>query len=284
MNLNELLQEEVQLLSHTTLAKVSLEVALAPDLRLISGDPSALSHAVMNLCVNAVDAMPDDGTLTLRTRNVDNDWVELEVEDTGCGMPPDVLERAMDPFFTTKGVGKGTGLGLSLVHSSVMAHRGQMDLQSQPGIGTTVRLRFPASQRRPAPIGLEAHPVKAALGVLRVLLVEDDELTQQGIQVILGALGHAETTVPSGEEALMLLRSGLEPEVVILDVNMPGLGGTGTLPRLRTLRPTLPVILITGRVDQSAITLAEAHPGVRLLAKPFAMADLQRCLQELLLA
>ena len=282
MNLNELLQEEVQLLSHTTLAKVSLEVALAPDLRLISGDPSALSHAVMNLCVNAVDAMPDDGTLTLRTRNVDNDWVELEVEDTGCGMSPEVLERAMDPFFTTKGVGKGTGLGLSLVHSSVMAHRGQMDLQSQPGIGTTVRLRFPASQKQPVPMGLEPHPVKAALGVLRVLLVEDDELTQQGIQVILHALGHSQTTVPSGEEALALLRSGLDLEVVILDVNMPGLGGTGTLPRLRALRPTLPVILITGRVDQSAIALAEAHPGVRLLAKPFAMADLQRCLQKLL--
>ncbi len=282
LNLNELLQEEVQLLSHTTLAKVRLEMALAPDLRLISGDPSALSHAVMNLCVNAVDAMPDSGTLTLRTQNVDNDWVEMTVEDTGCGMPPDVLARALDPFFTTKGVGKGTGLGLSLVHSSVMAHRGQMNLQSQLGIGTTVRLRFPASQKRPGIRTLAPASPEAGIRPLRVLLVDDDDLTLSAIQVILAALGHAETTVASGEEALEHLHAGLDPEVVILDINMPGLGGTGTLPRLRALRPTLPVILITGRVDQSAITLAEAHPGVRLLAKPFAMADLQRCLQELL--
>jgi signal transduction histidine kinase/ABC-type amino acid transport substrate-binding protein len=107
LDMNAILREEVSLLERTTLAKVRLEMDLAPDLRPVRGDASALTHALMNLCVNAVDAMPDDGTLTLRTRNVDEGWIEITVEDTGSGMPKEVLEKALDPFFTTKGVGKG---------------------------------------------------------------------------------------------------------------------------------------------------------------------------------
>ena len=146
LDMNAILREEVELLERTTLAKIRLEMDLASDLRPILGDASALTHAFMNLCVNAVDAMPENGTLTLRTRNVDNDWIEVLVEDTGTGMPREVLEKAMDPFFTTKGVGKGTGLGLSMVYSTVKAHRGQIEIQSEPGQGTRVRMRFPACE------------------------------------------------------------------------------------------------------------------------------------------
>ena len=110
---------------------------LANDIRPIKGDSAALGHALMNLCVNAVDAMPENGTLTLRTRNHGSDWIEVQVEDTGQGMTKEVLERALDPFFTTKEVGKGTGLGLSIVKHLVEATGGEVSVESLPGKGAT---------------------------------------------------------------------------------------------------------------------------------------------------
>ena len=281
LDLNAILRDEVRLLERTTLAQVHLRMDLAPDLRPILGDVGALTHAFMNLCVNAVEAMPENGTLTLATRNVGSDGIEVRVEDDGFGMPKDILDKALDPFFTTKGIGKGTGLGLSLVYSTVKAHRGEMELQSEPGQGTRVTLRFPACdpsqearmvlQPRPEPPGPKLH----------VLLVDDDELVQSATQAVLEALGHKVTPALSGEEALAALEAGLMPDVVLLDMNMPGLGGSGTLPCLRALRPTLPVLLATGRADQKALDLVAAHPRVSLLSKPFSMKDLQRHLEIL---
>ena len=276
LDLNAILREEVRLLERTTLAKVQLGLDLAPDLHPVRGDAGALTHAFMNLCVNAVDAMPESGTLTLRTRNLSRDWVEVRVQDTGIGMAKEILGKAMDPFFTTKEVGKGTGLGLSIVYSTVKTYRGEMELQSEPGRGTSVILRFPAIQGagRPAePSG--AYQTMPRLGSLRVLLVDDDELIQSSMQGMLELLGHEATSARSGEEALELLKDGLDCEVVILDMNMPGLGGAGTLPRLRGLRPRLPVLLATGRADQAAQDLVQAHPFVTLLSKPFGMKELQ---------
>ena len=285
LDMNAILREQVALLERTTLAKVRLNIDLEANLRPILGDASALTHAFMNLCVNAVDAMPENGTLTLHTRNVDNDWIEVVVEDNGTGMPKDVLEKAMEPFFTTKETGKGTGLGLSMVFSTVKAHRGQMTIESQPGQGTRVMLRFPACEQE-----TQAQAVAPAVseetvsphGSLKVLLVDDDDLIQSSVQAILEVLGHtAVSTAQSGEEALTMLEAGLEADLVILDMNMPGLGGIGTLPRLRVLRPELPVLLATGRVDQTALTLASAHPSVTLLTKPFGLRELQKHLENI---
>jgi len=277
VDMNELLREEVRLLIHSTLTKVRLELDLAADLRPIQGDAAALTHAIMNLCVNAVEAMPENGNLTLRTRNVDNQWIEVCVEDSGCGMPRETLARALDPFYTTKG--GGNGLGLSLVHSSVKAHRGQLELLSEPGLGTCVRMRFPACEptaraAEPTPGAQASSPRKA----LHVLIVDDDDMTQLALQTILTTLEHTHATVACGEEALALLQTGFAPDLVILDMNMPGLGGTGTLPRLRALHPDLPVLLVTGRADQAAINLAAAHPRVTLVAKPFSLEELQQYL------
>ena len=281
LDLNALLREQISLLERTTLAKVNLQMDLEAGLHPILGDASALTHAFMNLCVNAVDAMPENGILTLHTRNVDNEWIEVVVEDNGTGMPPEVLEKALDPFFTTKGVGKGTGLGLSMAYSTVMAHRGQLTIESEPGKGTLVRLLFPVCELE----GLAAEPgVSAPTATLRrslkVLLVDDDDLVQRSVQALLEVMGHtAVTPVFSGEGALAMLEAGLEPDLIILDMNMPGLGGTGTLPRLRALRPAVPVLLSTGRTDQTALTLASAHPGVTLLSKPFGLRELQSHLE-----
>jgi len=283
LDMNAILKEQVAFLERTTLAKVHLRIELEADLRPILGDASALSHAFMNLCVNAVDAMPENGTLTLHTRNVDNDWIEVVVEDTGTGMPKEILEKALDPFFTTKAIGKGTGLGLSMVFSTVKAHRGQISIESEPDKGTRVMLRFPACEKEPqvaAPAVSEA--TLAPHGSMKVLLVDDDDLIQSSVQAILGVLGHtAVTTAQSGEEALTVLEAGFEPDLVVLDMNMPGLGGIGTLPRLRVLRPAVPVLLATGRVDQTALTLASAYPGVTLLAKPFGLRELQKHLESI---
>jgi PAS domain S-box-containing protein len=282
LDMNGILKDQVALLERTTLAKVRLQVDLEPELRPILGDASALTHAFINLCVNAVDAMPENGTLTLYTRNVDNDWIEVMVEDDGMGMPKEVLEKAMEPFFTTKETGKGTGLGLSTVFSTVRAHRGQMAIESEPDKGTRIRLRFPACEK-------DAYVVPPSVseitlppnGTLKVLVVDDDGLIQSSFQAILEGLGHTAVTALSGEEALDLLGAGLETDLVILDMNMPGLGGIGTLPRLRVLRPEVPVLLVTGRIDQSALTLASAHPGVTLLSKPFGLRELQKHLENM---
>jgi C4-dicarboxylate-specific signal transduction histidine kinase/CheY-like chemotaxis protein len=282
LDLNEVLREEIRMLERTTLARVRLETDLQADLRPMRGDANALNHAFMNLCVNAVDAMPENGVLTLRTRNLDGNRIEVSVEDTGSGMPKEVLERAMEPFFTTKTVGKGTGLGLSMVYSTVKAHQGQMEIHSAPNQGTQVRMRFPACE----PSALAAAPqagaqAEAPQQVLSVLLVDDDELIQSSMQTLIGTLGHELIVSPSGEEALATIEFGYRPDVVILDMNMPGLGGKGTLPRLRSLLPEVPVLLATGRVDQAALDLAAAHPRVTLFPKPFSLKALQQRLASL---
>jgi PAS domain S-box-containing protein len=282
LDLNAILREEVHLLERTTLAKVHLVLDLALDLRPMQGDASALTHAFMNLCVNAVDAMPEHGTLTLRTRNLDEGWIEVQVEDTGQGMASDILEKALDPFFTTKDVGKGTGLGLSIVYSTVQAHQGKIELWSQPGQGTCVTMRFPAcTTAAQDPTSSGKFQTTGARKRLDILLVDDDELIQSSMQAILEVLGHRVFIATRGEEALAKLHAGLLPDLVILDMNMPGLGGAGTLPRLRAQYPKLPVLLATGRADQAAVNLVEAHAHVTLLAKPFSMKQLQKFLEPI---
>ncbi len=282
IDLNTILQEEIRLLECTVLSKVCLEVLLEPELQPICGDAGALTHAFMNLCVNAVDAMPESGTLTLRTRNVDKDWIEVAVEDTGTGMTKDVQERALDPFFSTKGVGKGTGLGLSMVYATVKAHHGLLEIQSELGRGTCISLRFPTCGPQLQVTQPKAEPRPARLPrSLTVLVVDDDELIQSSMQAILDLLGHTVITASSGKEAVAKLEARFEPDLIILDMNMPGLDGSATLPLLRSLRPSVPVLLATGRTDQDALDLIAANTDVTLLAKPFSASELKQYLGSL---
>ncbi|WP_306602289.1 hybrid sensor histidine kinase/response regulator [Geothrix sp. 21YS21S-2] len=276
LNLNDVVREEIKLLERTTLVKVRFELDLDPALRPMKGDAGSFAQVFMNLCINAMDAMPENGTLVLRTRNLPEQRIEAVVEDNGSGMTREVLDRALDPFFTTKGVGKGTGLGLSMVYSTVKAHHGQLELQSEPGRGTRVRMTFPAcAPAASAPVD-GAEPRAAAAGpVLDVLLVEDDEFMMSTLQNVLEYLGHTFTAAACGEEALARLGEGYRPDVVILDMNMPGLGGAGTLPRLRALCPGIPVLLATGRTDQDALDLVAAYDQVTLMAKPFGIEELR---------
>ncbi|BDU76802.1 hybrid sensor histidine kinase/response regulator [Mesoterricola sediminis] len=277
LDLNALVREVAGILERTTLGRVRVELDLAPDAPLILGDGGALATALMNVCVNGVEAMPGGGLLTLRTLVGDGGWTEVHVEDTGTGMPKEILDRALDPFFTTKEVGKATGLGLSLVYTTVKAHRGRLELRSEPGRGTRVRLAFPPCA--PAPPSREPAPSESrTVACRRVLLVDDDPLVREATASLLDILGVEAFLASDGAEALARLEAGLDPDVVILDMNMPGLDGAATLPRLRELRPGLPVLLATGRMDQSALDLAEAYPGVALMSKPFTADELRRAL------
>jgi signal transduction histidine kinase/ActR/RegA family two-component response regulator len=280
-DLNAVILEEVRLLEYHALNTIHLNLDLAPDLHLIDGEAGALTHMFMNLCVNAVDAMPQGGVLTLETRNQGDADVEVVVADTGCGMTREILERAMVPFFTTKEEGKGTGLGLSIVYTTVKAHDGQMEIQSEPGQGTRILLTFPVTRNAQSAPPFHLPPGEAASTAnLAVLIVDDDELILRSTRMLLEVLGHGVTAARSGEAALELLEGGLRPDLVLLDMNMPGMGGKGTLPLLRGLRPTVPVLLVTGRADQDALDLVEAHAGVTLLAKPFTIEELQQRIHD----
>jgi len=276
VDLNGILQEVASLLERTTLARIRLVIDLEPGLRPMRGDAHALANAVMNLCLNAVDAMAAGGTLLLSTRNVEGARIQLQVTDTGSGMPPEVRRRALDPFFTTKGVGEGTGLGLAMVYGTVQAHQGQLILQSDLGKGTCVTLSFPAAETPPSPPSPAPEPRRVSSGPgRRVLLVDDDPLVRSATQALLDRLGHRVFAAAGGEEALAQLEQGCLPEVVILDLNMPGMSGAETLARLRVLAPELPVILATGNPDEAAEELVASYRGVSLLGKPFTMADLR---------
>jgi CheY-like chemotaxis protein len=190
-------------------------------------------------------------------------------------MTQEVLEKATVPFFTTKEMGKGTGLGLSMVYTTVKAHNGQLVIESEPGKGTRVKLFFPVTVTRDlGPERAVQARLKASDTALKVLLVDDDDLILRSTRMLVEVLGHTVTSTLNGEDALALIEDGFRPDVVILDMNMPGLGGRGTLPRLRALCPSVPVLLATGRADQEALALIAAHPHVALLSKPFSIQDL----------
>jgi CheY-like chemotaxis protein len=278
VDLNHLVREEVALLERTTLQKIVLVMDLAPNLLGLRGEPSSLNHALMNLCVNAVQAMPDGGTLTLRTRTLPGSVVVLDVEDTGVGMTPEVLSHAVDPFFTTRATDEGTGLGLSMVYGVVTSHGGTLEMQSEPGRGTQIRLTFPGVPMA-VPVAVPAPEVpRAGQGPLRVLVVDDDELIRDTISGLLELLGLEPHLACGGAEALEQLLEGLAPDRVILDINMPGLDGRQTLDRIRAQWPHLRVLVASGRMDPAAKAIQDV-PNVGFLPKPFTLEELQEALR-----
>ncbi len=280
--LGGLIEEEVRLLERTLPANIQVHLDLDPEAGWIQGDPDALGLMLMNLCVNAKDAMPDGGRLTLAARALPPQETLLTVADTGTGMSPEVLEHALDPFFTTKPQGQGTGLGLSQAYSTVKAHRGSLEILSRPGEGTTLKIRFPTVAASPGAPAPEAPASPRTATIHQVLLVDDDELVQAAVASQIEALGHTALIATSGEEAMDLVAQGHHPAIVLLDLNMPGWGGTQTLPKLRAALPGVPILLSTGRADQGAINLARAHPGVTILPKPFRLEELRAAFAQAL--
>jgi two-component system CheB/CheR fusion protein len=280
IDLNDLARQELALLDRTLLQKYRLVMALEEPLPPILGEIGILGSALMNLCLNAVDAMAEGGTLTIRTCRLPGAQVQVSVEDTGEGMAPEVLNKAMEPFFTTKAFGKGTGLGLAMVLNAVRAHGGALLLESEPGRGTRALMTFPAAAENPAQAGALASlpPTKAARNIL---LVDDDELLRASVPLLLRLLGHQVEALDSGEAAMRWLEAGGRPDLVILDVNMPTMGGLETLRHVRVLHPTLPVLLATGYLETDVENALMEDPLLMAIAKPFTLAEIQQRIEDL---
>jgi two-component system cell cycle sensor histidine kinase/response regulator CckA len=278
-DLNGILSEVRMLLESTTRNHIQIVELSAREPAWVFGDAGSISNALMNLCLNALDAMPHGGRLTLRILLTEDGWIELLVEDCGEGMSPEVLSRAMEPFYTTKPVGKGTGLGLSMAHGIVKAHGGSMEIVSQKGQGTTVRWRLP----RVEPPAMES-PLKPDLQIrpLSILLVDDDEDVRYLMARMLKAAGHRVAVAPGGAQALEQLQAGPLPDLVILDQNMPGMDGAQTLERIRALPLPLdlPVLISSGQPDiQSWPCFRQAN--VAVISKPFTMDEVSAKLSTL---
>jgi len=267
---------------------IRIETDFPADLAMAAADPNQLETAVLNLAVNARDAMPEGGVLRVGARNEsvarghrsglpDGDYIRLSVADTGSGMDAKTLAQATEPFFTTKGVGKGTGLGLSMVHGMAEQLGGRLQLHSRPGHGTTVEIWLPAAAAAAAaqPIQL---PVEAktetvmAPRPLTVLAVDDDALVLMNTTALLEDLGHKVIEASSAREALTVLAGGEEIDLLITDHAMPQMTGAQLIAEVAERWPTLPVILATGYADLPAGTRA----GVLRLNKPFWQADLEK--------
>jgi PAS domain S-box-containing protein len=277
---NELVRQEMALLERTLMKKYELRLDLEEPLDPVLGESGLLGSALMNLCVNAVDAMPDGGTLTLRTRRIEGDFILIEVEDTGEGMTPEVLQKATEPFFTTKPQGKGTGLGLATAFNTVRSHGGTLSLLSQPGLGTRARMKLPATRA-----GQPDQPTLAAQDVAfpahSILLVDDDDLVRGAVAGMIGLLGPRVETAASGAAALEALDRGPLPDLMILDLNMPGMNGLEVLRRLRAKHQALPVLLATGRLDEAAGAVLATDPHARAIGKPFSLEEARAKLVEL---
>jgi signal transduction histidine kinase/ActR/RegA family two-component response regulator len=232
------------------------------DVPKVAGDPAELREALTNILLNALDAMPNGGAVTMRT-SVEEDRVVCVVRDTGVGMAAAVLRRVFDPFFTTKGE-RGTGLGLSVVYGIVTRHGGSIDVDSRPGAGTTFTLKLPANDPGPMPVAPATPIAKPA----RILIVDDEPEIREVLSYALGADGHAVVTCKDGQGAIAALEHA-RFDLVITDLGMPGVSGWDVARAVKARRPGTPVVMVTGWREQ--INPAEAaREGVdHLLAKPF---------------
>ncbi len=279
VDLNRLVRQEAGILASTTLNRIRVDLDLDENLPRLLGSSLAIATSLMNLCVNAMDAMPAGGVLSLRTRE-DQRGILLEVEDTGHGMAPEVLDRAVEPFYTTKPTGKGTGLGLAVVFGTVQAHGGTLDIRSQPGQGTCVRIRFPALAILPLQPAAPEPPAARFPG-LRLLLVDDDPLVRETTRMVLIRLGHEVAVAADGYEAILRVEQGPPWDAVLLDLNMPGLDGLETLRRIRASRPGTPVLVTSGYVDDWTREQLGMHQPMTIVAKPCPMGQLQTALARL---
>ena len=290
VDVRSLIESMADLVSRSLGPRIRLQLEIADGLPPAHVDPNQLELALLNLAVNARDAMGGEGTLTIRALPAaEGDilggrgaFVQIAVTDTGVGMDPETLKRAIEPFFTTKGVGRGTGLGLSSVQGLAEQSGGAFRLTSAPGHGTTAALWLPVSSDTP-PVPLSVRPAAAEDAPRRVreaviLLVDDEDLVRAGAADMLTEAGYSVEEASSGYRAVQLLRGGLRPDAVVTDYAMPGMSGAELAREVRKAAPGVPVLMITGYA-----TLTDREAGaLPRLAKPFRQADLVAAVEEIM--
>jgi CheY-like chemotaxis protein len=291
VRLNAVVEEIVEILRATFPKEIVVEADLAPELPAIKADTNQLHQAVLNLCVNARDAMPRGGTITVDTAQVDGDdlrgrfsdaaekaYARLRISDSGLGMDDETRHRMFDPFFTTKSPGGGQGLGLAVVHGIMQSHRGFIDVSSEPGKGTTVHLYFPISpfaEERPRPPAEAARPT--SVGTETILLVEDEHMLLEPVKALLEDKGYHVLSAGDGMEAVKIYESqGDRIDLVILDMGLPKQGGRETLFRLRSIDPDARVLLASGYLDAELKREMLGAGAKAVLRKPYSAEEILR--------
>ena len=288
VNLNDLVTGMDALLRRTLGEHIEIAFAAEPGLWNALVDPAQLDNALLNLCLNARDAMPGGGRLRIETSNADmgsaraaqdaglkpGHYVMLAVSDSGTGIAPEHLGRVFEPFFTTKEVGKGTGLGLAMIYGFVKQSGGHVSIDSRPGAGTTVRLYLPRTTSEPAQPALPAQTPAPAAGKATILLVEDDDLVRRYAHDQLVALGYQVVEASTGMRALDILGGSTSIELLFTDVVMPGMSGRVLAEQARKIKPDLKVLYSSGYSEDAIVTHGQLDPGVQLLAKPYRREEL----------
>jgi signal transduction histidine kinase len=288
VNVAALLDGMKDLIPRSLNPAIEVRISHAPDLPPARVDANQLELAVLNLAINARDAMPRGGKLYVEADAVEADgraslraggYVRITVRDTGTGMDEHTLARAVEPFFSTKGVGKGTGLGLSMVHGLAAQLGGMLSLTSRPGGGTTAEIWLPQATEPATAEDGEPRPAVRAVRDATILLVDDEELVRSATGEMLSDLGYRVIEASSGAEALRILRTGDAPDLMITDYLMPGMNGVALIEHARALAPAMEPMLITGYS-----TVAEGPAAaVPRLAKPFRQSDLAAMVADLLI-
>jgi PAS domain S-box-containing protein len=297
-NVNRLLTDLEDLIGRTVGPSIQVEVVGASGLWPTLVDPNQLENSVLNLCINARDAMPDGGKLTIETSNkwIDErasrshdlpvgQYVSVCVTDTGTGMPPDVIAKAFDPFFTTKPIGEGTGLGLSMVYGFARQSGGQVRIYSEVGQGTTMCIYLPRhSDDGPLTDEIESPANIQASGEGEVVLVIDDDPTvRMLISEVLADLGYAVIEAPDGPAGLKVLDSNARIDLLITDVGLPGgMNGRQVADAARVTRSGLKVLFITGYAENAVIGKGGLAAGMYVVTKPFQMDMLARRIREII--
>ncbi|MBV9777690.1 MAG: PAS domain S-box protein, partial [Acetobacteraceae bacterium] len=297
-SVNKLVASMEELIRRTVGPAIQVETVLAGGLWPTLCDANQLESALLNLCINARDAMPDGGRLTIETANAHLDetyvatqrdvragqYMSLSVTDTGVGMPPAVVARAFEPFFTTKPIGQGTGLGLSMLYGFVKQSEGHVRIYSELGQGTTVRLYLPRHQGDP---DLEGGTVgRAELPRLEtgetVLVVEDEAVVRSLVLEVLEELGYGALEAADGPSGLRILQSKARVDLLVTDVGLPGMNGRQLADAARQTRPDLKVLFITGYAHNAIIANGVLESGMEILAKPFALEGLAAKIQAII--
>jgi PAS domain S-box-containing protein len=296
VDVNALIGSVQDLLARTIGERIALRLRLSESKAISIADANQLETAILNLVINARDAMPDGGELTIDTRAVDlkdvraaklvgvrpDRYVTISVSDTGVGMSPDVLEKVFEPFFTTKPMGQGTGLGLSMVYGFVKQSNGQVRIDSRPGEGTSVKLFLPAAEAVEVTSEDSAQEITTRGRGETILVVEDDQSVRLLVREVLEELGYAAIEAPEAEAAIPILSSRRPLDLMISDVGLPDMNGRQLAEIARQHRPDLPILFVTGYAENAAIRAGFLGTNMTMITKPFAFGVLSAKVGEML--
>ncbi|QXI55922.1 response regulator [Pseudomonas alvandae] len=297
VQMNTLVLSMGELLQRSLNESIGLEMRLDEQLWIAEADPNQLESALLNLVLNARDAMPDGGKLVVQTFNQyldtgftdaytnlePGDYVVLSVQDSGCGMPEAVINRAFDPFFTTKPIGQGTGLGLSMIYGFSKQSRGHVTIDSEVGKGTTVNLYLPRfiGEEIDEPL-VHAQQAPYAQDGETVLIVEDDPAVRVLVSAVLSELGYAFVEAGDANGAMPILQSSQRIDLLISDVGLPGMNGRQLAEIGRQIRPDLKVLFITGYAEHAAVRGGFLDSGMQMITKPFTFDLLTAKVREMI--